>query len=102
MDTDSDSPSDGKKGTETPGYAGPDRRVSEVCKEDTTALNAVLRYRGPGRSVWDWQPTTPRRRADDPAVDILKCLDFGGLTLADDEPPKELPPREGFDPYGRS
>jgi hypothetical protein len=106
MDSNSDSlpgPKTGpQKETDTPGYAGMNRRVSQVSKADTTAINAIVRPQGPERSVWDWQPTTPRRRADDPAVDILKCLDVGGLTLVEDERPEEPPPRQGFDPYGRS
>jgi hypothetical protein len=50
-----------------------------------------------GNAVWNWRVDVPRRREDDPTIDLLECLDVEGLSLEEDEPETE---DDGFEPYG--
>ena len=42
----------------------------------------------------------PRRRDDDPTIDLLECLDVDGLSIEDDE--KKPLKRGNFNPYNKS
>jgi hypothetical protein len=48
------------------------------------SLHGKLTYDAKGNPVWEWRENRPRRRHDDSTVDMLKCLDSGALTLAED------------------
>lgn len=49
-----------------------------------------------GNAVWHWKTEEPRRREEDPTIDLLECLTSEQLALDD---PDEAPPPEGFNPY---
>ena len=51
-----------------------------------------------GNGVWEWKTEEPRRREDDPTIDLIKCLDIDALTLAEDS---DQEPPENFNPYQR-
>jgi hypothetical protein len=53
-----------------------------------------------GNAVWNWRVEVPRRRDDDPTVDLLQCLDVDGLSLEDDEEPKT--DEKSFNPYNKT
>jgi len=54
-----------------------------------------------GNAVWEWRVDVPRRRDDDPTVDLLECLDVDGLSIEEEEEKKPL--RKGnFNPYNKS
>ena len=58
----------------------------------------TVRYDAKGDPVWEWRVEVPRRRCDDTTVNLLKCLDSGTLSLAEDV--SELRDAErGIDPY---
>lgn len=53
-----------------------------------------------GNAVWEWRVDVPRRRDDDPTIDLLECLDVDGLSIEDDE---KKPRKQGnFNPYNKS
>ena len=49
-----------------------------------------------GNAIWHWKTEEPRRREEDPTIDLLECLTSEQLALND---PDEEPPAEGFNPY---
>ena len=52
-----------------------------------------------GNAVWEWRVDVPRRRDDDPTIDLLECLDVDGLSIAEDD---EKPSKPGhFNPYNK-
>jgi hypothetical protein len=52
-----------------------------------------------GNAVWEWRVEVPRRRDDDPTIDLLQCLEVDGLSIEED---KEKPRKQGnFIPYNR-
>ena len=53
-----------------------------------------------GNAVWEWRVEVPRRRDDDPTIDLLECLDVDGLSLEDDDKAEE-PDTKSFNPYDR-
>jgi hypothetical protein len=68
------------------------RRTAAETDDDSEVRLASLRestqgkltYDAKGNPVWEWRENLPRRRHDDSTVDMLKCLDSGALTLAED------------------
>jgi hypothetical protein len=66
----------------------------EVGSIRTSGLGGVT-YDAKGDPVWEWRVDVPRRRQDDPTIDLLKCLDVDELRLEDDG--KEVD--EGINPY---
>ncbi|HEU4620437.1 MAG TPA: hypothetical protein VFV10_20555 [Gammaproteobacteria bacterium] len=52
-------------------------------------------YDAKGDPVFEWRVKVPRRREDDPTVDLLKCLDLDGLRLEDDADERD----RGINPY---
>jgi hypothetical protein len=74
----------GKRGQPPP----PPKAIGAVGRDDL------------GNAVWEWRVDVPRRRDDDPTIDLVKCLDVGGLSIEDDEP---KPRKQGaFNPYNKS
>lgn len=53
-----------------------------------------------GNAVWEWRVDVPRRRDDDPTLDLVQCLDTGDLSLEDDGQPK--PGKKSFNPYNKT
>lgn len=51
-----------------------------------------------GNAVWNWRVDVPRRRDDDPTLDLLDCLDVDGLALEDDESEAN---DDKFNPYNK-
>jgi hypothetical protein len=52
-----------------------------------------------GNAVWEWRVDVPRRRDDDPTIDLLECLDVDGLSIEEDE---QQPRKRGnFNPYNK-
>jgi hypothetical protein len=52
-----------------------------------------------GNAVWEWRVDVPRRRDDDPTIDLLECLDVDGLSIQEEE---EQPRKKGhFNPYNK-
>ena len=58
-------------------YRGPDRRQEQVDEYEKiqTGLDAS------GNSILEIRVRTPRRRRDDHTVDLIKCLDWGSLSI---------------------
>ena len=54
-----------------------------------------------GNAVWEWRVDVPRRRDDDPTIDLLECLDVDGLSIEDEEEQKQVK-KGNFNPYNRS
>ena len=53
-----------------------------------------------GNAVWEWRVDVPRRRDDDPTIDLLECLDVDGLSIEEDE---KKPLKKGnFNPYNKT
>jgi hypothetical protein len=52
-----------------------------------------------GNAVWEWRVDVPRRRDDDPTIDLLECLQVDGLSIEDDS---KKPLRQNFNPYNKS
>lgn len=84
-----------------PAMSKQDRRNRRggVPKMDPKALGGVS-HDDLGNAVWEWRVDVPRRRDDDPTIDLLDCLDVDGMSLEDDEsaPDEE----ESFNPYNKS
>lgn len=87
-----------------PAGARPDRRQSRGAgrppKVDPQSVGTV-KHDDLGNAVWNWRVDVPRRRDDDPTLDLLQCLDVDGLSLeedAKDEPEKQ----DSFNPYNKS
>ena len=53
-----------------------------------------------GNAVWEWRVDVPRRRDDDPTLDLMQCLDLDGISLEDDG--KAKPDRPSFNPYNKT
>ena len=53
-----------------------------------------------GNAVWEWRVDVPRRRDDDPTIDLLDCLDVDGMSLEDEASPDA--DEESFNPYNKS
>lgn len=53
-----------------------------------------------GNAVWTWRVDVPRRRDDDPTVDLLECLDGDGLSLEDEA--EETADEKSFNPYDKT
>jgi hypothetical protein len=53
-----------------------------------------------GNAVWEWRVDVPRRRDDDPTIDLLQCLDVDGLSIEEDE--KKKPKKGHFNPYDKT
>ena len=51
-----------------------------------------------GNAVWNWRVDVPRRRDDDPTIDLLECLETDSLSLEDDD---KTNPDEKFNPYNK-
>jgi hypothetical protein len=51
-----------------------------------------------GNAVWNWRVDVPRRREDDPTIDLLEILDVDGLSLKEDEPEEN---EASFNPYNK-
>ncbi len=66
-----------------------------------------VRFDSRGNAVWELRldEETPRRREEDPTVDLLKCLDIDGLEIKDeeDQPSTEADKKEKkkYSPYSR-
>jgi hypothetical protein len=69
-------------------------RNLEVGPLGTSGLGGVT-YDAKGDPVWEWRVDVPRRREDDPTLDLLKCLDLNDLRLEDET--KEAD--QGVNPY---
>jgi hypothetical protein len=54
-----------------------------------------------GNAVWEWRVDVPRRRDDDPTIDLLECLDVDGLSIEEDEEKKPLK-KGNFNPYNKT
>ena len=54
-----------------------------------------------GNAVWEWRVDVPRRRDDDPTIDLLECLDVDGLSIEEEEEKKPLK-KGNFNPYNKS
>jgi hypothetical protein len=84
-----------------PAMSKQDRRSRRdgAPKMDPKALGAVS-HDDLGNAVWEWRVEVPRRRDDDPTIDLLDCLDVDGMSLEDDDskPAKE----DSFNPYNKS
>ncbi len=60
-----------------------------------------VRYDAKGDPVWEWRVEEPRRRQDDPTLDMLKALECEELRLVDDT--GTMPSAEhGINPYDHS
>jgi hypothetical protein len=98
----------GKKPDELPDDVSPpamskrDRRQpsrrSGPPKPDPQALGGIS-HDDLGNAVWEWRVEVPRRRDDDPTIDLLDCLDVDGLSLEDESPADE---DVSFNPYNKS
>lgn len=53
-----------------------------------------------GNAVWTWRVDVPRRRDDDPTLDLLECLDIDGLSLEDED--ADAPEEKSFNPYNKT
>jgi hypothetical protein len=53
-----------------------------------------------GNAVWEWRVDVPRRRDDDPTIDLIDCLDVDGMSLEDEKPATDED--ESFNPYNKS
>ncbi|MDX1561578.1 MAG: hypothetical protein R3305_01550 [Gammaproteobacteria bacterium] len=53
-----------------------------------------------GNAVWNWRVDVPRRRDDDPTIDLLECLDVDGLSLEDDDGTEK--DDDSFNPYNKT
>ena len=100
----------GKKQPETlpddvsgPAEAETDRRQAGrragPPKLDPKALGGVS-HDDLGNAVWEWRVDVPRRRDDDPTIDLIDCLDVDGMSLEDEK--AELTEDESFNPYNKS
>ncbi len=54
-----------------------------------------------GNAVWEWRVDVPRRRDDDPTIDLLQCLDVDGLSIEEEEEKKPIK-KGNFNPYNKS
>ena len=71
----------------------------QAGKVDANALGKVD-HDDLGNAVWNWRVEVPRRRDDDPTIDLLQCLDVDGLSLEDDD--EEKPNAHSFNPYNKT
>jgi len=53
-----------------------------------------------GNAVWTWRVDVPRRRDDDPTLDLLDSLDVDGLSIEDED--EEKPSDGSFNPYDKT
>jgi len=77
----------------------PDRRAGRP-KLDPKTLGGIS-HDDLGNAVWEWRVDVPRRRDDDPTIDLIDCLDVDGLSLEDEKPAAEEE-EESFNPYNKS
>ena len=83
-----------------PAMAKKDRRNRRgPPKLDPKALGGV-NHDDLGNAVWEWRVDVPRRRDDDPTIDLLDCLDVDGMSLEDEDSTDESEP--SFNPYDKS
>lgn len=69
-------------------------------KVDASELGAVS-HDDLGNAVWSWRVDVPRRREDDPTIDLLECLDVEGLSLEDDDEAADAQ-EHSFNPYDKT
>jgi hypothetical protein len=74
------------------------RRPAGVGSLDDNRYGEV-EFDAKGNAVWQWRTEEPRRREDDPTIDLLECLTSEQLSLAD--PDEDEPSADGFNPYDR-
>lgn len=84
---------------ESSGDTGIYRRPEGVGSLDENRFGEV-EFDAKGNAVWQWRTEEPRRREDDPTIDLLECLTSEQLSLA--EPDEEAPADDDFNPYDRS
>jgi hypothetical protein len=85
-------PMDPRRDRRSPGDRAPPRL-------DPKALGTIA-HDDLGNAVWNWHVDVPRRRDDDPTIDLLECLDADELSLESDEGAES---DEGsFNPYNKA
>ncbi len=86
-----------------PASSRPERRRSGVRgaprKVDAREIGSVG-HDELGNAVWTWRVDVPRRRDDDPTIDLIDCLDIDSLSLEDEN--AESPEEQSFNPYNKS
>ena len=55
-----------------------------------------------GNAVWEWRVDVPRRRDDDPTIDLLECLDVDGLSIEGEEKEQKPLKKGHFNPYNKT
>jgi hypothetical protein len=71
---------------------GPDRKPRAIGSVGRDEL---------GNAVWEWRVDVPRRRDDDPTIDLLDCLQVDGLSIEEEEEEKKTLKRGNFNPYNK-
>jgi hypothetical protein len=75
------------------------RQRGQPPKVDPAALGSVG-HDDLGNAVWNWRVDVPRRRDDDPTIDLLQCLDIDGLSLEGDDDASA--DDKSFNPYNKT
>ena len=73
------------------------KKRSEPPKPDPKTVGTVG-HDDLGNAVWEWRVDVPRRRDDDPTIDLLDCLDVDGLSIEDEESENS---EDKFNPYNK-
>jgi hypothetical protein len=92
----------GKSPPEPPLTQGPTvdrRRTSNRAQRAAPKVAGAVTRDQLGNAVWEWRVDAPRRRDDDPTIDLLECLDVDGLSIEDEKDKSREP--ENFNPYNK-